>query len=306
MIKKKLVLVTRNSRLALWQAEYVKHCLQTIHPHLLVEIVPKITRGDIHCDVPLRNIGGKNLFAKELQLILLRGEADIAVHSVKDLAAKTLPDLQLAAILERADPRDALLSSKFASLDALPEGAVVGTASPRRQSQLLAYRSDLSIKLLRGNLETRLKKLASQQYDAIILAVAGLQRLDLTDKITEYLTPEILLPAIGQGAIGVECRAADVVTQALLSPLNHVVTAACVRAERAVNARLGGDCFTPIAAWATCNNDYITLKARVGSLNGKTLLTATAGGLWHEAETIGASAAQSLLEQGAAQFLQAS
>lgn len=298
-----LKLITRQSPLALWQAEQVKSQLEKYHQNICVKIIPKKTTGDKQQTVALNQIGGKSLFVKELQAALLTQEADIAVHSVKDLAAKNLPGLKLTAVLERGDSRDAFISNKFNYLNDLPTSAIIGTASPRRQSQLLAIRPDFSIKLLRGNIATRLKKLADNEFDAIILAAAGLQRLELTTHIRSYFSHELLLPAIGQGAIGVECRADDKTTQALLAPLNHKITFACVSAERAVNARLGGNCFTPIAAHAQHHQGIIKLSARVGSLDGQKMLCANAAGKLNAAENIGLLVAEKLLEKGAEPLL---
>lgn len=298
-----LKLITRQSPLALWQAEQVKSQLEKYHQNICVKIIPKKTTGDKQQTVALNQIGGKSLFVKELQAALLTQEADIAVHSVKDLAAKNLPGLKLTAVLERGDSRDAFVSNKFNCLKDLPPSAVIGTASPRRQSQLLALRPDISIKLLRGNIATRLKKLADNEFDAIILAAAGLQRLELATHIRSYFSHELLLPAIGQGAIGIECRADDKITQALLAPLNHEITFICASAERAVNARLGGNCFTPIAAHAQHHEGIIELTARVGSLDGQKMLCANASGKLNAAENIGLLVAEKLLEKGAERLL---
>lgn len=295
-------LVTRHSPLALWQAETVRKQLKQFHPELSIEILGKNTLGDQKKEISLNQIGGKTLFVKELQSALLQGEADMAVHSVKDLAAKETPGLKLAAILARGDVRDVLVSEKFRSLDQLPQAAVLGTASPRRQSQLLKQRPDLVIKLLRGNVATRLKKLQAGDYDAIVLAAAGLQRLDLAHHITRYFEINEILPAIGQGAIGVECRADHQWVQELLEPLNHAVTADCVRAERHVNACLGGDCFTPIAAHARYEGDQIILRACVGSLDGREQLFASATGV--DSDSLGALIAEELIKKGAFRLLQ--
>lgn len=303
MSTQKIKLVTRQSPLALWQAQQVKSQLENHHKNICVEVIPKTTVGDKQQTIALNQIGGKNLFVKELQAALLTQQADIAVHSVKDLAAKNINGLKLAAVLERGDSRDAFVSNKFNCLADLPLSAVVGTASPRRQSQLLAIRSDLSIKLLRGNIATRLKKLTDGVFDAIILAAAGLQRLELTAHIRSYFSHESLLPAIGQGAIGIECRTDDKTTQALLAPLNHEITFACVSAERAVNARLGGNCFTPIAAHAHCHQGVIVLTARVGSLDGKKILCASSSDKLNSAENIGLAVAEKLLAKGAESLL---
>ncbi len=302
--KNTLIMVTRSSRLALWQAKWVKKQLQQHHPDLNIEIKPRSTIADNNPHIALQEIGGKGLFVKELQSALLDKKADIAVHSVKDLAAKDFPGLTLAAVTKRGDPRDVLVSQKFNTLAHLPNKAVLGTASPRRQSQLLALRPDLTIKLLRGNVTTRLEKLAAGAYDAIVLAAAGLQRLGLSQHIHEYFEPEQLLPAIGQGAIGIECRLEDLTTQKRLSPLNHAITQACVSAERAVNAQLGGNCFTPIAAHATHYDGVIELTARVGSLDGKASVFSKASAACVHAESLGTQVGNDLINKGATRFLQ--
>ncbi len=297
-----LNLVTRPSPLALWQATFVKRQLEALHKELTVNVLPISTKGDREQKIALNRVGGKTLFVKELQAVLLSGGADIAVHSVKDLAASDVPDLRLAAVLERGDVRDAFVSKKFSNFKALPPQAIIGTASPRRQSQLLKLRPDLNIKLLRGNVSTRLIKLSSGEYDAIVLAAAGLQRLNLGYHIRECFEREQLLPAIGQGAIGIECRAADKATQKLLAPLNHAMTAACICAERSVNVELGGDCFTPIAAYAFYQDNCIQLSARVGTLDGRKLLSASSSGT--DPVLLGKAVAAQLMEKGAAQLLE--
>lgn len=300
----KIIIATRQSPLALWQTEKVRHLLLQIDAKLQIEFLPLTTRGDEHKDVALSAIGGKSLFAKELQTAVITKKADIAVHSVKDLAAVTLPELKLAAILEREDPRDVLISANALSFQELPRGAVIGTASPRRRCQLLHLRPDLEIKLLRGNVGTRLAKIANHHYDAIVLAAAGLKRLELQQHVTEYFAAEFLLPAIGQGAIGVECRIDDTDLQRLLAQINHPQTAFAVSSERAVNARLGGNCFTPIAALAKVNNEQLTLTARLGSLDGSRLLASQYAGTIHEAEAIGRLVADDLIQQGGKSLLE--
>lgn len=299
-----ITLATRKSKLALWQAKFVKQQLLAHHPQLDVQLIAQSTAGDNNPDVALANIGGKDLFAKELQTLVLNKKADIAVHSIKDLAAITLAGLQLAAICEREDPRDVFISKTYAHFKDLKPHAIVGTASPRRQSQLLYQRPDLSIKLLRGNVNTRLQKLEDGIYDAIILAAAGIKRLGMSDRITEYFNPQTMLPAIGQGAIGIECRADDDTLLPLLQCLNHETTHACVQAERAVNAHLHGNCFTPIAAFAQLNQSTLQLEARIGALDGNEMICAKSEGHPTDAKLIGTRVAESLLSKGAGRILQ--
>ena len=249
--KTKLVrIATRKSALALWQAEFVKAQLEHFHDDVRVELVPMSTQGDIILDTPLAKIGGKGLFVKELEQAMLDGRADIAVHSMKDVPVEFPDDLELHVICEREDPRDAFVSNNFANIDALPQGAIVGTSSLRRQCQIRALRPDLEIRDLRGNVNTRLAKLDSGQYDAIILAAAGLIRLEMGERIRDFIEPEVSLPANGQGAVGIECRIDDTVTKALLAPLEHSETRIRVNAERAMNRHLEGGCQVPIGAYA--------------------------------------------------------
>lgn len=302
------IIATRGSTLALWQAHLVKTQLEQHHPELTVAIMAITTDGDRHPNVALTHIGGKYLFTETLQTALLNRQADIAVHSVKDMGCRITRGLCLTAILEREDPRDVLLSPSSGWSD-LRQGATVGTASPRRQSQLLHARPDLSIRLLRGNVETRIKKLThpyyqSTHYDAIVLAAAGLKRLDLTESIRHYFDVETLLPAIGQGAIGIECRNNDGRMQALVAPLDHAITHACVTAERAVNAILGGSCFMPIAAHASYDKDaheheQLTLRAQVGSIDGCEIIHAHATGSIEDPMDLGHTVAEDLIAQGA-------
>lgn len=301
--KKRIIIATRNSRLALWQAEYVKSALKALYPELEIELLARTTTGDSKQNISLAQIGGKNLFTKELQQAILSGEADIAVHSVKDLAAKTQPGLFLAAILKREDARDVFISQQYSEFSNLPLHSVIGTASPRRQCQILAHRPDLNIKLLRGNVETRLAKLEAGEYDAIVLAAAGLKRLGLESNITHYFNFKTILPAIGQGAIGIECRADDTEMQDRVLPLNDAITHYCVSAERAVNEYLGGDCFTPIAAHAICKQDQLTLTALIGALDGSRVLHTEIQGLCSNAFGLGVDAAKQLLALGAENYL---
>lgn len=300
-----LRIATRKSALALWQAEYVKSRLESIHPQLTVELLPLTSRGDIILDVPLAKVGGKGLFVKELETALLDDKADIAVHSMKDLPMEFPHGLGLSVICEREDPRDAFVSNKFSHFDELPNGAIVGTSSLRRQCQLLALRPDIEIRFLRGNVNTRLAKLDAGQYDAIILASAGLIRLKMSERISQYIAPEICLPAGGQGAVGIECRNADVDTHALLAPLNHDLTATAVKAERAMNRRLEGGCQVPIACYAIHQNNGLWLRGLVGEPDGTEILTDEISGAVADAEQMGVTLADSLLKAGADRILSA-
>jgi hydroxymethylbilane synthase len=293
-------LATRQSPLALWQANYVKQLLLHYHPALHIELVGMTTAGDKRTDVELTQLGGKSLFVKELQTALLENTADIAVHSIKDMSVNPCPGLTLAAVCQREDARDAFVSSQFDSWQDLPAGAVVGTTSPRRQCQLLALRADVHVKTLRGNVGTRLGKLDQGEFDAILLACAGLKRLGLSERITQYLHPAEFVPAIGQGALGIECRADDRVTQQWLAKLNDWETQCCVTAERAVNFRLGGDCYTPIGAHAQIHTGELHLHAIIGAIDGTKLLSAKLSGNIADAEKIGIAVAEMLLAQGAA------
>ena len=246
----RLRIATRKSQLALWQANWVAASLTAAHPGLEVELVRIVTQGDKILDVPLAEVGGKGLFVKEIEDALLDGRADIAVHSMKDVPAELPPGLTLPVICAREDPRDAWCCPSGVSLDDLPAGAVVGTSSLRRQVQLRARRPDLVLRSLRGNVDTRLRKLDEGHYAAIVLAAAGLKRLEVAEHATTFLPPEIMLPAVGQGAVGVECRDDDATTRALIAPLAHEATAICVRAERAFLARLDGGCQVPIGCHA--------------------------------------------------------
>ncbi len=298
-----LRLATRQSPLALWQAQYVKEALLEIDASLDIVLVPLVTQGDKDLSGPLSDKGGKGLFVKELQRALLNHEADFAVHSVKDMSVLETEGLCLAAIPERADPRDAFVSVNYASLAELPTNACVGTSSPRRTAELKAYRSDLKIEVLRGNLQTRLSKLESGRYDAIILAAAGLERLGLAARIREFLPTHLFIPAIGQAALGIECRDNDFALLNLLKKLNHAASFLCVSAERAVNRRLGGSCYIPIAAHAILENNQLHLQAMVASLNGQSVFKAALSGAPENAEQLGLSLAEELLSQGAQQVL---
>ena len=298
-------IATRKSALALWQAEYVKACLEQAHPGLLVSLVPMVSRGDKLLDAPLAKIGGKGLFVKELETALLDNEADIAVHSMKDVPMDFPEGLGLFCICEREDPRDAFVSNTFASLDELPAGSVVGTSSLRRQAQLLALRPDLKIHFLRGNVNTRLAKLDAGEYDAIILAAAGLIRLGFGARIRASISVEASLPAGGQGAVGIECRSADAEIHALLAPLHHRETALRVTAERALNKHLNGGCQVPIACYALLEDEQLWLRGLVGQPDGGLLLRAEGRAPAADAETLGVQVAEALLAQGASAILAA-
>ncbi len=303
MSKKTIKIATRKSPLALWQAYFVRDELLAKHDDLEVELVKMVSKGDKILDVPLAKVGGKGLFVKELEEGLLAGDADIAVHSMKDVPVEFPQGLHLAVICEREDPRDAFVSNTFSQLDDLPRGSVVGTSSLRRQSQLLKYRPDLQIKFLRGNVNTRLKKLDDGEYDAIILAAAGLIRLEMKDRITSYLSTEQSLPAMGQGAVGIECRINDEQTHELISALAHDETTIRLTAERALNKRLEGGCQVPIGGFAELDGDNLSMRAFVGSPDGKELVEGTIAGLASDAEKMGIELADDLLSRGAKEIL---
>ncbi|WP_291370954.1 MULTISPECIES: hydroxymethylbilane synthase [unclassified Acinetobacter] len=300
-----LKIATRQSPLALWQAEHIRARLEALHSDLKVELVTFVTQGDKILDTPLAKIGGKGLFVKELEAALLDGRADLAVHSMKDVPMKLPAGLSLAVICEREDPLDAFVSNTYASFEQLPQGAKVGTSSLRRKSQILKARPDLDIIDLRGNVGTRLSKLDAGIYDAIILASAGLKRLGLAERIRHTLPAEVSLPAVGQGALGLECRAEDQAVLDLILPLLHSETDVCVRTERAFNAYLEGGCQVPIAGYAILEQGQIHMQGRVGSVDGKTLLKAEQVGDINQAEKIGVALAQELLAQGAGDLLKA-
>ena len=297
-------IATRKSPLALWQAETVQSQLRAAHDSIDVQLVPMTTEGDIKLDQPLYQIGGKQLFVKELESAMMEKRADLAVHSMKDVAA-VLPDgLMLCTFMEREDPTDALVSNKYKSLEELPQGAVIGTCSVRRRAQLMAARPDCRIKNLRGNVGTRLSKLDADEYDAIILASAGLKRLGLHDRIAAQLPMDLSLPAAGQGIVGIEVRSDDIELQELLAPLHHADSADRLQAERAVTRTLNGGCSAPIAAYSTLAENELTLIARVISMDGKTILEETVIGPRNEAVTLGENAARALQNKGAMKLLQ--
>ncbi|MGB4075956.1 hydroxymethylbilane synthase [Pseudomonas sp.] len=304
-MSREIRIATRKSALALWQAEHVKARLEQAHPGLKVSLVPMVSRGDKLLDAPLAKIGGKGLFVKELETALLENQADIAVHSMKDVPMDFPEGLGLYCICEREDPRDAFVSNTYANLDALPAGSVVGTSSLRRQAQLLARRPDLKIQFLRGNVNTRLAKLDAGEYDAIILAAAGLIRLGFESRIRASITVEDSLPAGGQGAVGIECRTGDAEIHALLAPLHHRDTAVRVTAERALNKHLNGGCQVPIACYAVLEGEQLWLRGLVGQPDGTQLLRAEQRAPVALAEQLGVQVAEALLAQGAAAILQA-
>ena len=341
-MKNKIVIGTRGSKLALWQAEWVKAALMELNPGLEVELNKIKTTGDKILDVPLAKVGGKGLFVKEIEEALLRNEADLAVHSMKDVPTEFPDGLHLAVIREREDPRDAFITAiqnsnfTFQNFRELPQGARVGTSSLRRSCQLLSIRPDLKIEQLRGNLDTRLRKLDEGRFDAIILAAAGVKRLGWGERITEILSPEVSLPAIGQGAVGIECRTDDEFINKLIAPLNHPDTAVCVRAERALLKKLEGGCQVPIAAYARLidsnklrvtstelkDNDkesldasrssdsslvtrhsLLVLECLVGSVSGDRIIRDRIEGAPGQAESLGVGLAEMLLSQGAKKIL---
>jgi hydroxymethylbilane synthase len=300
-----LTIATRESALALWQANHVRDRLMALHPGLKVDLLGMTTQGDRILDVTLNKIGGKGLFVKELEQALEDGRADLAVHSLKDVPM-VLPDgFALAAIGEREDPRDALVSTHYQRLSEMPPGAVVGTSSLRRESQLRARYPHLDIQPLRGNVNTRLRKLDEGQYAAIILAAAGLKRLGFDSRISALLDPEQSLPAAGQGALGIEIRAHRVDLQPLLAPLHHVDSAACVRAEREVSRQLGGSCQVPLGAYAIIRDRALFLRGFVATPDGRTFLQAEAVGSAGQPESLGQQLADALREQGAEDIISA-
>lgn len=309
MTKNNIVIGTRGSKLALWQAEWVKAELERISPALEITLNKIKTTGDKILDVPLAKVGGKGLFVKEIEEALLRGEADLAVHSMKDVPTEFPDGLHLAVICEREDPRDAFIApvqgSKFKvqSFRELPECAALGTSSLRRSSQLLSIRPDLKIVQLRGNLETRFRKLDEGQFDAMILATAGVKRLGWDKRITEVIEPQISLPAIGQGAVGIECRINDEFINQLIAPLNHKETWICVRAERALLKRLQGGCQVPIAAYATIKDGRLIMDGLVGSVTGDRIIKEHLEGNIEDAEKIGIALGEKLLSKGADKIL---
>ncbi|HYW04158.1 MAG TPA: hydroxymethylbilane synthase [Gammaproteobacteria bacterium] len=298
-----LRIATRRSDLAMWQARHVESLLHRAHPDLAVALVPLSTRGDQIQDRPLQAIGGKGLFIKELERALLEDEADLAVHSMKDVPAELPEPLHLPIILERGDPRDAFVSARYGDLAGLPAGARLGTSSLRRQCQMRSGRPDLEVAHLRGNVNTRLRKLDEGRFDAIVLAAAGLRRLGMSDRITVCLPPETSLPAIGQGALGIECRRDDARVNRLVSVLEHGDSAVCVGAERAMNARLHGDCHVPVAGYAVRSDGELWLRGLVGRPDGSEVVRGEVRGLAGGARELGLSLAEDLLARGAGDIL---
>lgn len=311
--RNKIIIATRGSKLALWQAEWIKSQIQHILPDVNVELNKIKTTGDKILDVPLAQVGGKGLFVKEIEEAMLRGEADLAVHSMKDVPTDLPEGLHLSAICKREDPRDAFITAvsgqgpgtgkKINSIEDLPEGAHVGTSSLRRMCQLLNKRPDIKITQLRGNVDTRLRKLDEGEFDAIILATAGVKRLGYEARITEKIPTGISLPAIGQGAVGIECRTDDEFINDLLAGLNHRETWICVSAERAFLKKLEGGCQVPIAAHARLEDGKLIIQGLVGSLDGKTLIKDSMEGKPEDAESLGTALAEKLLSQGAGEIL---
>ena len=297
-MRDKIVIGTRKSVLALWQAEYVAARLREAYPHVQVELLPVSTRGDEILDMPLAEIGGKGLFIRELEYLIREGKADMAVHSLKDMPAELPPDFTLAAVTDREDPRDAFVSLKYRSVDELPAGAKVGTSSLRRQSQLLHRRSDLRIESLRGNVQTRLRRLDEGQYDAVILAAAGLKRLGLGDRIGSYLSTAESIPAAGQGVMAVEVRKDDAELRDMLAFLHNEKVASCIAAERAFLGRVGGDCKVPAGAFAEVEGERIRVDAFISSEDGQRFYRRSVSGPVPEAEALGASVAGALLDDG--------
>ncbi len=302
----KLTIATRESPLALWQANHVKTELLKHFPEIDVTLLGMTTKGDQLLSSPLSKIGGKGLFIKELEVAMLEGRADIAVHSMKDVPMSSqLPEgFSVPVILKREDPRDALISTKYSSLADLPQGAIVGSCSLRRRAQLLAIRPDLELRDLRGNVNTRLKKLEDGEYDAIILAAAGLIRLGFEDKITEYLSDEVSLPAVGQGAIGIECVTENAEVRQIIEALNDRETSICVTAERAFNAKLNGGCQAPIAGFAELTDQGLRLRGLVGDLDNGTIIFHEVHGAVEDAEKLGIELAENLLSRGAKEILE--
>jgi len=307
--RNKIIIATRGSKLALWQAEWIKSELEQRNPDITIELNIIKTTGDKILDVPLAQVGGKGLFVKEIEEAMLKGEADLAVHSMKDVPTELPDELHLSTITKREDPRDAFLTQiqdskfKIQNIESLPQGAKVGTSSLRRICQLLSIRPDLNITHLRGNVDTRIRKLDEGEFDAIILATAGVKRLGHEDRITEKIPTDISLPAIGQGAVGIECRVDDEFTNSILKALDHYETSVCVRAERAFLKKLEGGCQVPIAAYAQLKNGEIVMEGLVGSIDGTTLLKESLTGKPEDAEKLGTTLAEKLLSKGAKEIL---
>ena len=299
----RIVIASRESALAMWQAHFVQERLAELYPQTEITTLGMTTQGDRILESPLASIGGKGLFIKELEVALEEGRADIAVHSMKDVPMQLLPEFALAAITEREDPRDAFLSNRYARLEELPAGAVVGTSSLRRESQLRARFPRLTVKALRGNVQTRLRKLDEGQYDAIVLAAAGLKRLELASRIAEFLDPGDSLPAPGQGALGIECRADRADLMQLMAPLNHADTASCVRAERAMSRALAGSCRVPLGSFAEIAGGRLRWRGFVATPDGRRMARAETSGRPENPEAVGEGLARLLKAQGAGEIL---
>jgi len=302
-MKEKLIIATRKSELALWQAHHVAGLLRSHHPGVQVELLPMVTQGDIILDRPLAQIGGKGLFLKELERALLEQEADIAVHSMKDVPMEEVPGLTVEVVLNRANPFDALLSNSGQGMAELPPGSRVGTSSLRRQCQLKSIRPDLQLLDLRGNINTRIRKLQDGEYDAIILACAGLERLGMESLVSETLGPPTWLPAATQGTIGVQCRQGDQAVSELIQPLLDAETALRTRAERAVATLLQGSCQVPLAVYAVIENASLRISALVGTPDGRTLLRGEIEGAPAEVDSLSKIVAQDLISQGASDII---
>lgn len=304
-LSNKLVIASRESALAMWQAHHIQSMLQALYPAMTIEILGMTTTGDQILDSPLARIGGKGLFVKELEQALADGRADLAVHSMKDVPMHLPDGFVLAAIGEREDPRDAFVSNNYARLEDLPRGSIVGTSSLRRQSQLQARLPHLKIESLRGNLQTRLRKLDEGQYAAIILAAAGLKRLGLESRISQLISTEHSIPAVGQGALGIEINAARKDLLPILAPLNHDVTASCVEAERGMSRALAGSCQVPLGAYAERHGAELHMTGFVASIDGRELLREEARGTVSAPEALGQALAQKLIARGADRILAA-
>lgn len=300
---KKLVIASRESALAMWQAKHIQAKLQALYPDCDVQIIGMTTTGDQILDSPLARIGGKGLFVKELESALADGSADLAVHSMKDVPMNLPEGFALVAIGQREDPRDAFVSNNFENLQSLPVGSIVGTSSLRRQSQIQARFPHLKIESLRGNVQTRLRKLDEGQYAAIILAAAGLIRLELGQRIRNFISPDDSIPAVGQGALGIEINANRTDLIAILAPLNHQPTQLCVEAERAFSRALAGSCTVPLGAYAQLNADSISITGFVATIDGQQMLKETITGDAHSAETVGKTLANQLVSMGADKIL---
>ncbi len=303
-MRDKVVIGTRKSALALWQADYVADCIKEKYPEITVEKKLIVTKGDKILDTPLAKIGGKGLFTKALEDEMLAGDIDIAVHSLKDVPTELPEGLMIAAITKRFDPGDALVSPKYGTLDKLPKGAKIGTSSLRRSAQLLHARPDLKIESLRGNVNTRLQKLEDENFDGIILAVAGLKRLEMEDRITQVLPVEICLPAVGQGALAIEARRDDEEILSIINFLNDETTVACTNGERAFLKAVEGGCQVPVGVYGTPSEDGISLEAVIASVDGKQLYRDSVQGSSEEAEQLGKALADRLLNAGGRKILQ--